>query len=161
MIVFFHQYDEKRRASWSPHSPPPYKCKDERGELRTQSCIKKCSILLMKSGEVKTQKQNYFVYSPIPPIRRNFPGASSQIPSFSYLPFSLLARPRSRPLSASQTFHGLMEIRPFLSALTVSFNPLAETRKHPPRTGEETGGKLNDILQKYRYFLFRQTRCRG
>ena len=54
-----------------------------------------------------------------------------------------------------------MEIRPFLSALTVSFNPLAETRKYLPRTGEEAGGKLNDILHKYRGFLFRQTRCRG
>lgn len=79
---------------------------------------------------------------------------SCQIPTFSYLPCSLLARPSSLPLSASPTFHGLMEIRPFLSALTVSFNPLAETSKHPPRTGEEAGGKLNDILQKYRYFLF-------
>ena len=124
--------------------------------------FRKRSILLMKSGEVKTQKQNFLFFIRYPLIlRRNFAVAILQIPSLSYLPFSVLARPSSFPLSVSQTFHGLMEIRPFLSALTVSFNPLAETRKHLPRTGEEAGGKLNDILQKYRYFLFRQTRCRG
>jgi hypothetical protein len=82
----------------------------------------------MKSGEVKTQKQNYLVFSRIPPFRRNFPGAILPGPLFFIFGFLdtilLHATPRSLPMSTSLTFHGLMEIRPFLSALTVSFNPL-------------------------------------
>jgi len=44
-------------------------------------------ILLMKSGEVKTQKQNYLASSPTPPIRRNFPGAVLPGPFFSIFAF--------------------------------------------------------------------------
>ena len=112
----------------------------------------------MKSGEVKTKKPNYLVFSPIPPTSAGIFLTPSAILSFFILPFSnIFARPSSLLLIPSHIFHGLMEIRPFLSALIVSFNPLAETRKPLPRTGEEAGGKLNDILHKYRGFLFRQT----
>jgi hypothetical protein len=76
----------------------------------------KCSILLMKFGDVKTQKQNFLFFIRYPLIlRRNFAVAILQILSFSYLPFSILAEPSSLPLSVSQTFHGLMEIRPLLT----------------------------------------------
>jgi len=44
-------------------------------------------ILLMKSGDVKTQKQNYLGFFLHAPIRQNFPGASCQVFSFSYSVF--------------------------------------------------------------------------
>ena len=56
-------------------------------------------ILLMKSGEVKTQKQNYLAFSPTPPIRRNFPDAILPGPLFFILAFldMHVARPSSLP----------------------------------------------------------------
>ena len=38
IIVFFHPYDEKRRASWSTHSSPFLIIKDESGDLWAQPC---------------------------------------------------------------------------------------------------------------------------
>jgi hypothetical protein len=86
-------------------------------------------ILLMKSAEVKTQKQNYLVFLVFVRKRllsRNIPSKSSRI---------LCLKPRSFSLGTSQIFQGLMEIRVFLSALTVSFNPLTYAGKDFPCTG--------------------------
>jgi len=86
-------------------------------------------ILLMKSSEVKTQKQNYLVFLVFVRKRllsRNIPSKSSRI---------LCLKPCSFSLGTSQIFQGLMEIRVFLSALTVSFNPLTYTGKDFPCTG--------------------------
>jgi len=49
--------------------------------------FRKRSILLMKSGEVKTKKQNYLAFSPTLPIRRNFPDAILPGPLFFILAF--------------------------------------------------------------------------
>ena len=38
IIVLFHPYDEKRRASWSTHSSPFLIIKDESGDLWAQPC---------------------------------------------------------------------------------------------------------------------------
>ena len=54
-----------------------------------------------------------------------------------------------------------MEIRVFLSALTISFSPLTYTRKYLPRTGQKTGGECNDVLHQYRGLRLRQTRGGG
>jgi hypothetical protein len=57
---------------------------------RGHSLFRNRWILLMKSGDVKTKKQNYLVFSPTPSIiRLNLPRASFQALSFSYLPFSI------------------------------------------------------------------------
>ena len=112
-------------------------------------------ILLMKSSEVKTQKKNYLVFLVFirncllaGTFRRNLPGSS-------------VSNQAHLQLSTSQIFQGLMEIRVYLSALTVSFNPLTYTGKYFPRTGQKTGRKFNDALHKYRGFWFRQTRSGG
>ncbi len=112
-------------------------------------------ILLMKSGEVKTQKQNYLVFLVF--IRTCLSAGTFQ----RNLAGSSVLNQTYFPLNTSQIFHGLREIRVFLSALTVSFNPLTYTGKYLPRTGQKTGGKLNDALHKYRGFWFRQTRGGG
>ena len=69
--------------------PPPYKLRME-VVSRGHSLFRKHSILLMKSGEVKTKKQNclaFFSDTAYPP--GIFLAPSCQVPSFSYLPFSI------------------------------------------------------------------------
>ena len=108
----------------------------------------------MKYDEVKTKKQNYLVF-----FRNSYSIGIflSQVPSFSYLPFSMLSISWANltfPVS-SQTFHRLMELRILLSALTLSFNSLTQAGECPSRAGEKAGGKFKDILHNYRSFLFR------
>ena len=109
---------------------------------RGHSLFRKHPILLMKSGEVKTQKQNYLAFfsdTAYPP--GIFLAPSCQIPSLlSFIIFNCLSRyhivvaiPTSLPLSTTQTFHGLMEIRPFLSISTDRIvRPLGLNQKIPP-----------------------------
>jgi hypothetical protein len=86
----------------------------------------KRSILLMKSGEVKTLTQNYLAFYPTPPTRLSFPGSILPGSLFSIFAFlDTTAGTSSLPLSTSLIFHRLKKIRPFLSTLTMSFNPLA------------------------------------
>jgi hypothetical protein len=117
----------KKKKQVGPHTAPPSLMnKDECGAAMDTDLFMKRWILLMKSGEVKTLKQNYlvFLFDPADP-----PECSWHHPSRSPLFYIFLSRypttrPSSRPLSTSLTFHRLMEMRPFLSALTVSLNPL-------------------------------------
>jgi len=88
----------------------------------------------MKYGEVKTLNQNYLVFFQKLPICRNFPGVI--LPGLLFLIASFFhgsfTRPSSFSLGTSPIFHGFIEMRAFLSALTISFNPLAQTGKHFP-----------------------------
>ncbi len=78
-------------------------------------------ILLMKSGEVKTQKKNYLVFL-IFTRNRLLAGSFRRNPAGSPC-----LKPSSCPLNTLQIFHGLTEIGVFLFTLTVSFNPLTYT----------------------------------
>jgi hypothetical protein len=81
----------------------------------------------MKSGDVKTKKQNNLVFLSDTPVRLNFPGAIlSYSHSFIFARLdSTLPKPNSLLLDTSLTFHRLREINFSLSALAVPFNPLA------------------------------------
>jgi len=78
-------------------------------------------ILLMKSGEVKTQKKNYLVFL-IFTRNRLLAGSFRRNPAGSPC-----LKPSSCPLNTLQIFHGLTEIGVFLFTLTVSFSPLTYT----------------------------------
>jgi hypothetical protein len=66
----------KKEKHTSPRTAPPSLMnKDEGDEAVDTALFRKRWILLMKSGDVKTQNQNYLVFLSDTPIRRNFPDA--------------------------------------------------------------------------------------
>ena len=74
MIVYFIRMTKKMSKLVHAQHPPPYKLRLEVVSWR-HSLFKKYSILLMKSGEVKTKKQNYLAFSsdtPYPSILQEF-----------------------------------------------------------------------------------------
>jgi hypothetical protein len=84
----------KKKKQVGPHTAPPSLMnKDECGAAMDTDLFMKRWILLMKSGEVKTLKQNYLVFLFDPPIRLNVPGTTPPGPLyflFSFLDTQLL-----------------------------------------------------------------------
>jgi hypothetical protein len=78
---------KKKKQAGPRTAPPSLKNKDECGAAVDTDLFMNRWILLMKSGEVKTLKQNYLVFYTTPPIRLNFPGATPPGPLFFIFSF--------------------------------------------------------------------------